>query len=302
MVQKLEKSAAEIIAKFDNKDPASSVVPLLKLRRELAVLADKHQHDSIIEEKRAQLDSILQGCLGLQTETTIDHSDVVPGEPMKLHISASVSSKLPDNLQVRWLSVGIAKSDDNTQVAKRTLKSHAINVVLSKPHSFETTEVLPSSTPLTQPYWLRADGTPGMFHVDEPKLIGTAENAPSFPIDEVFEVGGQTLIVHDEPVQVTTDSLGNQIRRRLDVIPPVSLRCVSDVVVMTPGSSRSVAVEVKAFRANSNGSLELEAPSGWKIEPAKQSFNLATAGKVLSLLFPSLHHRNPILQKLPLRR
>ncbi len=281
------KSAGEIIAKFDINDPAASVVALLKLRKELAALAADHKvsRDPIVDEKRAQLDSILQGCLGLKTETTIDHSDVVPGEPMKLHISASVNSKLPNNLQVRWLTVGIAKTKDDTQVANRNRRNHVVNVVLNKPHSIDTTEILPASTPLTQPYWLRADGTPGMFHVDEPTLIGTAENAPSFPIDEVFEIGGQTLIVHDEPVQVTTDSLGNQIRRRLDVIPPVSLRCISDVVVMTPGSSRSVTVEVKAARANSKGSLELEAPSGWKVEPAKQTFNLATVGQSAQFTF-----------------
>lgn len=281
------KSAGDIISKFDTKDPAASVAALLKLRKELSALADDHKvsRDPIIDEKRAQLDSILQGCLGLKTETTIDHSDVVPGEPMKLHITASVNSKLPNNLQVRWLTVGIAKSKDDAHVANRNRGNHVINAVLNKPHSFDTTEILPSTTPLTQPYWLRAEGTPGMFHVDEPKLIGTAENAPSFPINAVFDVGGQTLIIHDEPVQVTTDSLGNQIRRRLDVIPPVSLRCVSDVVIMTPGASRSVVVEVKAARANSKGSLELEAPSGWKVEPAKQSFNLASVGQSAQFIF-----------------
>lgn len=281
------KSAGDIISKFDTKDPAASVAALLKLRKELAALADDHKvsRDPIIDEKRAQLDCILQGCLGLKTETTIDHSDVVPGEPMKLHITASVNSKLPDNLQVRWLTVGIAKSKDDAHVANRNRGNHVINAVLNKPHSFDTTEILPSTTPLTQPYWLRAEGTPGMFHVDEPKLIGTAENAPSFPIDAVFDVGGQTLIIHDEPVQVTTDSLGNQIRRRLDVIPPVSLRCVSDVVIMTPGASRSVVVEVKAARANSKGSLELEAPSGWKVEPTKQSFNLSAVGQSAQFTF-----------------
>ena len=40
-----------------------------------------------------------------------------------------------------------------------------------------------------------------MFRVDDPSLIGRPENPPAFPIEQVFEVGGQTLVVPDEPVQ-----------------------------------------------------------------------------------------------------
>ena len=69
-----------------------------------------------------------------------------------------------------------------------------------------------------------------------------------------------------------------EIRRRLDVIPPVSLSLGSEVELFAPGKSRPVEVEVTAFRAGVAGTVQLEAPAGWKVKPASQSFHLAKAG------------------------
>jgi len=264
------KLASGIIEKFDANDPSASVASLLKLRTKLNALPEK---DSIVLAKQAELDRILQECLGLVVETTIANADVVPGETIKMHSSATASSKT----SVKWLSVKYPEA--NKEIRR--------DVVL-KPNeasSFDADETLSADAPLTQPYWLQMEGTPGMFHVDNQDLIGTAENAPSFPIEFVFEVDGQKLVVRDEPVQVSTDSAGNSIRRRMDVIPPVSLRFISEVAVMAPGESRSVQVEVKAARAGSNGTLQLESPPDWKVEPAKQSFELANIGQTAQFTF-----------------
>ena len=74
------KLADEIIAQFNPQNPAASVPALLKLKSQLATLQAK---DSVVEEKRAQLDKILQACLGLEIETTISNAEVVPGEKIE---------------------------------------------------------------------------------------------------------------------------------------------------------------------------------------------------------------------------
>lgn len=276
----IEKSASEIIAKFDINDPAKSVGAVLELRKQLAQLMQTpaNSNDVVLKEKAELLDRILRSCIGLSFETTIANAEMVPGESMKMHLSASLKSKLPDKLQVKWLDVQFPKLG----ASDSTLK---VNQTLDQPRSVETTKILPAQTPLTQPYWLTSEGTPGMFHVDVPALIGTAENSPAFPVYGTFQIADQTLVVHDEPLQVSTDSLGNHIRRRLDVIPPVSLHFLSDVIVMKPGMTRSVEVELRSSRANTKGSLELEAPSDWKIDPKKQTFNLADVGETAKFTF-----------------
>jgi LmbE family N-acetylglucosaminyl deacetylase len=264
------KLADEIITKFNSQDPAASVPALLELRSRLAALPTK---DPVVIEKRAQLDRILQSCLGLSVETAIPQADVVPGEPLKMRHTAMVRSAVP----VRWLAV-------RYPAIKGEVKK-IIDLRANEASTRDSTQTLPANTPLTQPYWLRAEGTPGMYRVDDAMLIGQPENPSVFPIEQVFEVGGQTLVVPDEPVQVIADAAKGEVRRRLDVIPPVSLSFSTEVALFSPGASRPVEVEVTAFRAGTAGALELDIPAGWKVAPTKQPFRLATVGERTRLRF-----------------
>jgi hypothetical protein len=161
-----------------------------------------------------------------------------------------------------------------------------------QPSSAELSVLVPGDAPLTQPYWLRQEGRSGIARVDDPKLIGRAENAPTFPVEYEFEVEGQTLVVADEPMQVGKTPKGER-SRRVDVIPPVSLRFVSEVSIFTPGATRPVTVEVVAARASTPGTLRLELPAGWKTEPTTQAFNLGSMGENATFTFNVTAPANP---------
>ena len=109
---------------------------------------------------------------------------------------------------------------------------------VNQPAVRDSVETLPANTPLSQPYWLREEHSPGMFRVADASLIGRPENPPVFPVELVFEVGGQKLVVPDEPVQLIAGRTEAQARRRLAVIPPVSLSLGSEVELFAPGKSR----------------------------------------------------------------
>jgi hypothetical protein len=211
-------------------------------------------------------DRILQNCLGLEITTTMPQAEIVPGEFLKLHHTAIVHSEVP----VRW--IGIRYPGIGKKISVET------NLISDQIASRDETIQLPANAPLTQPYWLRETGAPGMFRVDNPKLIGRPENPPAFPVEQIFEVGGQSLVIPDEPVQAGTESGKFEARRTLEVIPPVSLKFISDVKLFAPGGSRAVEIEITAARANSIGTLNLNAPAGWNISPASQSFDLANVG------------------------
>ncbi len=258
-----------LIAQFDPQDPAASVPALLAVRRQLAGLA----RDPVVDEKRGQLDRILQACLGLSVETVTPHAEVVPGETMALCHTATVQSSVP----VRWLGV---RYPGAAQPAGEPVELHR-----DKPAVRTASQTLPAGTPLSQPYWLRAEPGPGMFRVDDPGLIGRPENPPAFPVEQIFEVGGQTLVIPDEPVQITAGAPHPETRRRLEVIAPVALRFFSEVRLFAPGSTRPVDVEVTGFRPAVAGRLRLTAPSGWTVAPAARAFSLATAGERARLRF-----------------
>jgi len=97
-------------------------------------------------------------------------------------------------------------------------------------------------------------------------------------VEQIFAVGGQTFVVPDAPVQLVAARSEAQARRRLVVIPPVSLDFGSGVELFAPGKSRPVEVEVTARRAGAAGAVRLELPAGWKASPAQQSFRLGAVG------------------------
>ena len=252
----------EVITQFNPQDPSASVPALLRIRSLLAALPA----DRVVDEKRGQLDRILQACLGLSVETVVSQAEVVPGETLKLRHTAIVGSKVP----VRWVAVrypGLAREVRDV-----------IELQANRVAARESTQTLPANTPLTQPYWLREEHPPGMYRVEDAALIGRPENPSAFPVEEIFEVGGQTLVIPDEPVQVVAGGEKGEIRRQLDVISPVSLQFASEVGLFAPGSARPVEVEVAALRAGMTGTLQLEAPAGWKVTPATQPFRLQAIG------------------------
>jgi hypothetical protein len=193
----------------------------------------------VASEKRGQLDRILQACLGLEVRTTISQVELVPGEMMKLHHAVVIHSSTP----VRWVAVrypGIKPQIDpgkspsppaSQKTFPRLPDPQNIELLPNQPRTVDSTPTLPTGTPLSQPYWLREEASPGMFQVDDPSLIGRPENPCPFPVEYVFEIGDQTLVIPDEPVQITTKPENSEVRRRIEVIPPVSLGFVTDVAI-----------------------------------------------------------------------
>ncbi len=214
--------------------------------------------DPIVDEKRRNLDHILQECLGIEVQTTVPQAEVVPGETITLH--HSVHSNVP----LRWESIRYPS------IAKEVAESTELAV--GQTVSADSQQTIPADTPLSQPYWLREDGTPGMFRVDEPSLIGRPENPPVFPVEFVFEVAGQKLVVSDQPVSA------DESHRRIDVIPPVSLKFGSAVQLFAPGAAQPVAIDATAYRPNSIGTIQLDMPTGWTVVPSSQPFELQAVG------------------------
>lgn len=257
----------QAIAAFNPDRPSASVPALLAIRARLAAWPK----DPVIDDKRAQLDRILQACLGLRVRSVAQVPEVVPGERLEANLRVRVDGDVP----IRF--AGLRAWGGSSGDAIRELN-------FSTDYDLKYSAVVPLSQPLTQPYWLRQQGSSGIARVDDPKLIGQPENPAAFVIDYQFEVGGQTLTVSDDLVHVTRTEKGER-RRRVDVIPPVSLSFVADVSVIAPGGSRHVLVEATAARGGINGTLQLDLPVGWKASPASQPLRLENPGDRAKLGF-----------------
>src|SRR5436190_3422708 len=229
------KLAQEAIASFKTNDASASVPALLAIRSKIAGLAS----DPMVDDKRHQLDDILSKCLGLSVATTAPSPEATPNETVKLHHVATVRSAVP----VRWTAVRYPVFKREIGVAKALRENESA--------SREESQTIPANTPPTQPYWLREEGASGIFQVDDKRLIGRPENPPDFPVEFVFEVGGQTLVLADEPVSTVEGGKP----RKLVIVAPVALSFGSTVALFKPGASKNIEVEIKCERAAAEGIL-----------------------------------------------
>ena len=258
----IAEQVANAIAKFDPDHLVANEPALIDLHQNLRSLPA----DPLIDEKRRLLDRIIADCVGLTVESHVGEAEAVPGEPMKLQHVATARSEVP----VVWTEIRYPKSIAGVK--------DEIRLERGKPAQRESTVTLPTDTPLTQPYWLREQHEPGMFTVSDASLIGMPIAPPAFPIEQVFDVSGQTIVIPVQPVYLTTNKAKAEVKQSLDIIPPVSIGFASDVRLFQPGSDRTIEVELTASRSNATGTIQLEAPTGWKVSPASQPFKLGAVG------------------------
>jgi len=266
----IDRLAADALAQFQPDNPAASVPALLALRAKLATLPV----DPLVTDKRAQLDRILQSCLGLKVQTTIANAELIPGEKVTLHYAISLGAK---NVPVRWQAL-------QSPVLKLADREGRM-VDASEPLVGQLDGALAPETPVSQPYWLRADGIAALSRVDDPSLIGRPGNPPVIPVEYTFQVGDQTLVIGDEPVQPLHAVTAARASAPVTVIPPVSLALNSETYVFEPGATKPVIVEVTAARAHTDGRLHLEVPAGWSVNPGPQDFHLQQADEKASFAF-----------------
>ena len=252
----------DLITKFNPLQPDASLPALLALHQRVTGLPDNPQ----LTGKIRQLDRTIQDCLGLHVETTVAQNEAVPGETLHFHQVAINRSGYP----VEWLGT----TDHGTPFGDQQPVALPADQSITR----ETDAILSPDAPLTQPYWLREEGTPGMYRVDSLPLIGQPEAPPVFALTQSFRVGGETIRLADSPVQITADPAKGEIHRQLDVVPPVILQLARDVELFTPGSQHGVEVEIRASRPDQNGTLVLAAPDDWQVTPASQDFRLAKVG------------------------
>ena len=271
---KIDAMTAEIMARFIPTDPAASVPALLDLKTQLGTTPLGYEFQ---KRKSDRLDRIVQDCLGLYLETTVSQADVVPGEKVKYHHLAILRSEA--SVPVFWLGVWNTAEE----------AGHEVELHPNQPIVRETTDAVPGDMPLSQPYWLRKEGTPGMYRVDDDDRrlphVGLPEQQSSYDQSFLFMVGSHRFEFPVEAVQVTADPAKGEIRRRPVVVPPVSLTLTPGVQLFTPGAKQKVEVEIRAYRDDQHGTLKLDAPSGWKVSSESQSFNLTAVGDHARFIF-----------------
>ncbi len=249
-----------VLVRYDMKMPAASVPALLELRASLAKLSDQLWTD----QKISEVDRIIGACLGLHLEAVTEKALAQPGETIALTLEAINRSTLP----VKFKSARIADGETNsidTALEHDALFTKKISVKL------------PDALPFTQPYWLREQATLGTFAVADQSLIGRPENPPAFPIALTLDIGGQEIVYQAEARFRKVDRVLGEVSEPLVIAPAAFVELPRPVFVFADKAPKTINLRVVAAADKVNGSVALEVPPGWKVEPASAPIALQGA-------------------------
>lgn len=241
---------------FQPRKPSASVPGLLALRKALTKLpAETYTAAKIVEVER-----LIAACLGLHLESVAARATANPGQELAVTLEGISQS----GATVTWKNAKNRATGEvvaiDTALGGGTLFKKALNVKL------------PADLPISQPYWLQKPGTDGTFNVSDQRIIGDPENAPTLAFDATVVIEGEELRFELATRHRRNDRVEGEVREPLVIAPPVVAAFAHPFLVFPKAEPRKVAVRVQATSGAAQGEISLEAPAGWKVEPASAAF------------------------------
>jgi LmbE family N-acetylglucosaminyl deacetylase len=221
--------------------------------------------DALATRKLREIDETIALISGLWTDAIADKYAATPGTSLKLSITALARVKVPATL----LGVKVTGMEGvpPLDLAPATL-------VYNQPSFYTLTVPVPQNEPYSQPYWLVLPRDGAMYSVPDSRMIGNPENPPVLEAHFRVKVAGAEIEI-SRPVEYRyIDHVYGEKLRPLAIVPPVGVKIPELALVFGSPTPRKVDILVKANVPKASGDVYLEAPSGWRVEPATRHFDL----------------------------
>jgi LmbE family N-acetylglucosaminyl deacetylase len=267
---------------YKPEDPSLSIDVLLEAREAIKSLPESYWKSIKLDE----IQQVIKTCLGLYLESSVTQSMMSPGQQVSVNLEMINRSGIP--VEVKNLSYKVSGKDSSFRfsdlsILPLSLKNNVSNIQPSKIS-------LPSDIPYSQPYWLRKEGTIGMFTVEDQNLIGLPENPPSVRVYYSIDIKGYPFVFSSPLVYKKTDPVKGEQYSPFEVTPALFINPSEKIFVFGTDAPKILSVKVKAGDIAINGVLKLVLPAGWKAEPFSVPFELKSKGAEADFnfkIFPS---------------
>jgi hypothetical protein len=223
--------------------------------------------------KTEEIKVIIAACAGLYLEAVSENQEATPSSTVKIKLEVINRS----NVKMNWNSVQTFPIS-NTLFSKKELINN--NSVV------ESIEIqLPENMPFTSPYWLKENGTTGMYRVDNQKNIGIPDVIRQVNITFLIEINGVVIPFEKKVVFKYNDDVKGEVYQPFDIVPAVTTSITEKVYIFNNDRSKSITVKVKSGKAAVNGTIKLEVPNNWSISPTEIPFTLAKKGEEVLAVF-----------------
>jgi LmbE family N-acetylglucosaminyl deacetylase len=261
--EKVGRILAKAETEFQYEKPEAVLPLLLEAMREMEKLEDGYWKNIKLEELR----EIIVGTLGLYTEAVAEDYSATPGEMIELTMEVvNRSAAKVELLSVEYLPVNV----DSTL---------SLDLENNQQYEFYKKLELPAGIDYTNPYWLNKPWQLGMYTVDSQELRGLPETPRPLKVYFNLMIEGQPLQIEREVVYKDTDPVKGETYRPFEITPPVFANIAEKVYVFGDNKPQDVQVVVRAGKDAVKGSVSLDTPRGWRIQPTAIAVDLAQKGQ-----------------------
>ncbi|SEB41270.1 N-acetylglucosaminyl deacetylase, LmbE family [Tenacibaculum sp. MAR_2009_124] len=248
---------------FDFIDPSKHLPELMKAYKLVQGL--KNEHWKGIKSK--ELKAIIKACAGLYLEASAVSSSTTPNSSVKINFEALNRSNIP----MEFVSMEI-------QPQERLLLKNLKLRPNSKENFSETISV--GNMKYSAPYWLEKSWDLGMYKVADQREIGNPESKRPFNIKYNLTINGEDISFVKPVVYRYSQRDKGEIYEPFEIVPQVTTKLADKVLIFANGDAQKVNIEVKAGSDNTNGTVKIKAPKGWKVTPEQISFSIEQKGDV----------------------
>ena len=250
--EKIGVKLSQIEKGFNIGNPSASIPALVEVYQAIETLPD----DGFwVPMKKEEIKNIISWCSGLFVEVTADNFNVAPGQKIKVELEAVNRSKADVKLLSYQMYPGGRLISADTSLHD--------NLRYSIPWQHE----IPDNAPLSSAYWLRKEGTVGMYSVNDQLQRGLPEAEPPCFLEYTVRIHGKDLRYKTPLIFKRTDPVDGEVYRPFEISPPVFLNFADETLVFGSQAPKSVNIVVKAGAGNIDGRVNLQAPPGWEISP-----------------------------------
>jgi LmbE family N-acetylglucosaminyl deacetylase len=260
---------SKIAEEYDFKNPSASISDLVEAFQLIQNL--KNEHWKTV--KTDEIKEIIASCAGLYIETVAENQSAIPDSEIILNVEAVNRSDVKMTLESITVLPENKIFSQNLELKNNVNESITLKIYLAKNLEF------------TAPYWLKDQGTVGMYRVDDQLNIGKPDIIRE--VKTVFNVKINAILIPFERTVIYkfNDPVTGEVYRPFDIEPLVTTSFSDKVKIFNTNAKQMVSVKVYSGATTVSGTLKLEVPNDWKVSPENMPFSIASKSESKTYTF-----------------
>jgi LmbE family N-acetylglucosaminyl deacetylase len=266
-LDELQKTAKEALEKYEPFAPQKLITVLskgMRLARETKSLMRNSDAKRLLEQKENEFAQALQMAAGVVVDALSDSEKIVAGDAVKIAVrvfapeNAAVTIKnVSLNVPEGWTTKNSLEPSQPENTGFRSRRENALHA------SFFTVAAHANTRP-TQPYWLENPRRNFTFDWKDTDAENLPFQTPLITAEIKLGIAGEEFIIEKLVQYRFADAVRGEIRRDVNIVPPVSIELESNLVI-APVSDKAKTQKLVVSVTNNapretKGTLKFDSP------------------------------------------